>query len=197
MIIMSLCAGKSRTCALCVSSCASTARRGASVGQNGLMSDVDRTDLPGIGVRSEFRCVGGTRIGVLLHNDGRRDVLVYGDADPDAPVASLALGEGDARTLAELLGSAHVEQHGPSALNLAGLAIDWIEVGETSSIAGSTIGEAQIRDRTGASIVAMVRADAEPILAPGPDVQITAGDTIVAVGDESGVQRLRTVASGR
>ena len=48
------------------------------------MADVRETKLPGVGVRHEFTTADGTDIGVLVHHDGRREILVYDSDDPDA-----------------------------------------------------------------------------------------------------------------
>ena len=52
--------------------------------QNGAMADVRETKLPGVGVRHEFTTDDGTDLGVLVHHDGRREILVYDSDDPDA-----------------------------------------------------------------------------------------------------------------
>ena len=69
------------------------------------MGVVRETKLPGVGVRHEFTSERGENIGVLVHHDGRRDVLVYSADDPDACSATIELSRADTRTMSELLGS--------------------------------------------------------------------------------------------
>jgi K+/H+ antiporter YhaU regulatory subunit KhtT len=58
---------------------------------------------------------------------------------------------------------------------------DWIELPEYSPLTGKTIGELEVRARTGASIVAIVRE--ETVIAnPGPEVTIAPGDTVGVLG---------------
>ena len=68
------------------------------------MSQIEETTLPGVGVRHDFLCRSGRRVGVVSHNTGRRDLVVYDDRDPDAVKASVELSAEEARTLADLLG---------------------------------------------------------------------------------------------
>ena len=79
------------------------------------MTEVQETQLPGVGVRHDFETETGQRVGVVVHRDGRREVLVYDTDDPDACSSMLELSASDTRTVAELLGASQVEL-GPGAL---------------------------------------------------------------------------------
>lgn len=70
------------------------------------------------------------------------------------------------------------------------LEIEWYTVPPNSILAGQTIGEAAIRERTGASIVAMLRGP-DMQTNPGPEVVLTVGDTIATLGtaDQRGAFR--------
>jgi TrkA domain protein len=151
------------------------------------MATVSETPLPGLGVRFEFETKGGTRLGVLQHQTGRVDLLVYDPRDHDSVSESLALDEEDARTLAELLGSSRVVED--LGRLIEGLAIDWRPIGDDSPFAGRTIGDTGARTRTGVSIVAIVRGE-DPIPAPGPEHGLEAGDTLVVVGTPRGIEDL-------
>ena len=74
------------------------------------MSEVLETQLPGVGVRHEFDTDNGQRIGVIVHRDGRREVVVYHHDDPDACSTVLDLTAASARTIAELLGASQVSE---------------------------------------------------------------------------------------
>ena len=75
------------------------------------MARIEETRLPGIGTRHDFITSAGARIGVVTHRDGRRELLVFGERDPDECRATLELSEDDARALADLLGAAHLVVH--------------------------------------------------------------------------------------
>ena len=74
------------------------------------MSEVRETKLPGVGVRHEFDTESGTRVGVIVHRDGRREILVYDQHDPDACSTMVDLSAADTRTMSELLGSSQVTE---------------------------------------------------------------------------------------
>jgi CPA2 family monovalent cation:H+ antiporter-2 len=61
------------------------------------------------------------------------------------------------------------------------LQLSWIELPIDSALAGRTIGEAQIRTRSGASIVAILR-DGALLPNPGPEQPLSAGDQVAALG---------------
>jgi TrkA domain protein len=155
------------------------------------VADVRETPLPGVGVRHEFVTGDGREVAVLVHHDGRREILVYASDDPDTCHTVLSLSPDDARTMNELLGGSRVtEAIAVVQQEIEGLAIEWITVGAGSSSVGTSIGDGAYRTRTGASIVAVARGD-EPIPAPGPDFVFDPGDVVVAVGTVDGLAALR------
>jgi len=155
------------------------------------MTQVRETKLPGVGVRHDFTTQAGTEIGVLVHRDGRREILVYEGDDPDACTSLVALSASDSRTVSEMLGASQVtEVVSVVQQRIEGLAIEWIELADDASISGTTIGDGQYRTKTGASVVAVVRMD-ESIPAPGPDFELQHGDVVVAVGTNDGLTKLR------
>ncbi len=157
------------------------------------MTEVRETKLPGVGVRHEFTTREGNDMGVIVHHDGRREILVYGADDPDACASVVTMSEHDTQTLAEILGVSHVSETVSQIRHeIEGLAIDWIEVTSGSKLAQHSIGEGEIRTKTGASIVAVIRADT-PIPAPGPEFVLAPGDVAVAVGTHDGLGLVRSL----
>ena len=75
------------------------------------MTRIDETRLPGIGIRHDFVTASGTKIGVITYRDGRRELVVFDERDPDECRASLQLGEDDAHALADLLGGPQIIEH--------------------------------------------------------------------------------------
>ncbi|MDQ4082881.1 MAG: cation:proton antiporter [Actinomycetota bacterium] len=70
---------------------------------------------------------------------------------------------------------------------------DWIELPENSLLAGKKIGDLEVRTRTGASIVAVVRG--EGVTAnPGPEVALAPGDTIGVLGTADQRAAIRDLA---
>jgi len=154
------------------------------------VTEVTETQLPGVGVRHEFRTGAGEQVAVLSHRTGRREIAVYDRGDPDVCTTVLHLNSDDTHTLAELLGGSPVSEAVSGVQRLTGVAIDWIRIPTESTHAGSTIGDHRIRTRTGSSVVAIVRGD-ETVPAPGPDARLEGGDVVVAVGTSDGLRQMR------
>lgn len=145
------------------------------------MAEIRETELPGVGVCYDFPTRAGRRVGVVTRATGRRELVVYAQDDPDAVEHSIDLSEQEGHTLAQLLGGEEVSDRGPGSLQglIEGLSLDWLPVDR--DFTPRSIGDLEIRSRTGASIVAIVRGgQANPT--PGPDDELTPGDTAVVVG---------------
>lgn len=153
------------------------------------MTPVEETDLPGVGTRFAFETETRRTLGVIRHRDGRREVFVADGDDPDCVAVAVALQEGEAHLLADLLGGAEITREAADlAQGVAGLTVDWVE----ATAARRTIGDLQVRSRTGASIVAVLRGD-EPHPAPGPGFWLEAGDVALVVGTAAGVRAARAL----
>jgi TrkA domain protein len=143
-----------------------------------------------VGLRHDFRTRDGMLIGVISHRSGRSEVFVCAANDPDTPLETFELTEDERRALVEILGGSKIVQQLSSLQqHVEGLAIDWIPIPENSPYAGRPLGDTAARSRTGVSIVAVLRnGSATP--APGPEVELASGDTLVVVGTAQGIQRL-------
>ena len=157
------------------------------------MTEVRETKLPGVGVRHEFTTGEGNDMAVVVHHDGRRELMAYDLDDPDSCSSLVSLSEHDTQTLAEILGVSHVsETVGEIRQDFDALAIEWVELVESSALAHTAIGSAHLRTETGASIVAVIR-DELPIPSPGPEFVLEAGDVVVAVGSQESLTAIRSL----
>lgn len=157
------------------------------------MAEVTETQLPGVGVRYEFTTDDDERVGVLWHHSGRREIVVYDRDDPDVGRTVMHLSSDDSHTLTELLGATQVsEAIGAMQQRIEGLALEWVEVTAQSPLAGRTIGDGQLRTKTGASVVAVIRKTTTEA-APGPDFVLQPADVVVAVGTPEGLEQVRSV----
>lgn len=153
------------------------------------MGVVEETDLPGVGVRYDFRTESGAQLGVLVHRNGARDLLLFSESDPDSCVATLRLAEDDARTLADLLGAPLVTRHLAAATaQIEGLVLNWVKILEESPLAGMSLRNAAVHTRTGVSVVGLIRQD-HTVPAPGAEDVLNAGDTVIVVGTKEGLDR--------
>ncbi|MDF2712073.1 MAG: potassium transporter TrkA [Nonomuraea muscovyensis] len=144
--------------------------------------DVEQTALPGIGLRHEFTTQSGKRVGVVSHRTGRRDLVIYDREDPDRVCETVKLNDEEAEALVELLGAPRIVQR----LNqlheqVEGLVSLQLPIPPGSPYVGRPMGDARVRTRTNASIVAVVRAG-QVFASPGPDFVFAGNDTVVVVG---------------
>lgn len=158
--------------------------------------EIFETSLPGIGVRYEFDTEDDRRIGVLVHRDGRRDVLVYSAEDVDSCSETLRLSTAESASLVELLGGTKItERLSDLRYAVQGLSIDWVSLNANSPLVGKTIGDGKIRTMSGASVVAILRSgDSYP--GPGPDFLLLENDTALVVGSVEGVALARKIIAG-
>jgi TrkA domain protein len=149
--------------------------------------DLEETRLPGIGLRHDFVTEHGQRVGVVSQRSGARELVVYDPEDADACRAVVSLTPQESDVLAELLGAAPVvERLARLREQVEGMATEGLLITEESPYDGRTLGDAGIRTRTGASVVAVVRGgDLHP--SPAPDFRFQTGDRVVVVGTEDGV----------
>ncbi|MDE0654659.1 MAG: potassium transporter TrkA [bacterium] len=152
------------------------------------MRKVTETDLPGVGIRFDLQTDAGRCIGVVAHQTGRRDLVIYDERDIDRACESVELTEDEGHTLGELLGGSPVLEHLDDAVHqLEDIVISWITIDSQSALGGLTLAEAALRTRTGAGVVALVsESGSTPI--PGGEERLEPGDTAVVVGVPSAVK---------
>ncbi|MFI7056459.1 cation:proton antiporter regulatory subunit [Streptosporangium canum] len=144
--------------------------------------EVEQTALPGIGLRHEFTTRSGRRIGIVSHRTGRRDLVIYDPTDPDRACETVKLNDEEADALCELLGAPRIVQR-LNALHreVEGLVSLQLPILPGTSYDGRPMGDARVRTRTGASIVAVVRAG-QVFASPGPGFVLAGDDVVVVVG---------------
>lgn len=159
--------------------------------------EIFESRLPGIGVRYEFTSAAGAHIGVLVRRDGRREVLLYDEDDPDSCRASLLLSAEDAVALVELLGGSKVtERLGDLRHEVEGLSIEWVTIPSEGGLSSRSIGDGRVRTATGASVVAVIRGSAS-FPGPGPDFVLQPGDVALVTGSAEGVHLASVILTGR
>ncbi|MCP2358790.1 TrkA domain protein [Nonomuraea thailandensis] len=120
----------------------------------------------------------------MSHRTGRRDLVIYDKEDPDAVCQTVKLNDEEADALAELLGAPRiVARLNQLHQQVEGLVSVQLPIPAGSPYAGRPMGEARVRTRTSASIVAVVRSG-QVFASPGPDFPFNAGDIVVVVGGE-------------
>ncbi|GAA0360247.1 cation:proton antiporter regulatory subunit [Microbispora corallina] len=157
--------------------------------------EVERTALPGIGLQHVLTTERRRQVGVISHHTGRRDLVVYDKEDPDTCVVTVALTAEEANALAELLGTGRVvERLAELQRQVEGLVTEQIPIAPGSPYTGRPLGDARVRTRSGASIVAVVR-DGQVVASPRPDFRFEAGDVVVVVGTAEGTAAVADILS--
>lgn len=153
------------------------------------MAEIEETKLPGVGVRHDFPTKAGRRVGVITHRAGHRELLLYDPDDPDTCTETVRLDESETQALAELLGASQVTASlSQLQQSVEGLAIDWVGLGRDWWCVGRSLGDTQLRRRTGVSVVALIR-DETTIPSPMPDQVLLPADTAVVVGTPPAIKR--------
>lgn len=149
--------------------------------------NVEETELPGLGVRKDFVTASGRRIGVVELREGESELFVSTWDDPDTCQASIPLTADEASTLGNLLGGQNIAMRLAEAhREVPGIVTRQFSITPDSPFVNQTMGKAQIRTRSGVSIVAIMR-EGEVVPSPAPDVVLHVGDLLVAVGTQEGL----------
>ncbi|MFC8039954.1 cation:proton antiporter regulatory subunit [Paenarthrobacter sp. NPDC057355] len=149
--------------------------------------NVEETELPGLGIRKDFVTASGRRIGVVELREGETELFVSTWDDPDTCQASIPLTADEASTLGNLLGGQHIAMRLAEAhREVPGIVTRQFSITADSPFVNQAMGKAQIRTRSGVSIVAIMR-EGEVVPSPAPDVVLHTGDLLVAVGTQEGL----------
>lgn len=142
------------------------------------------SDLPGVGKKFEIELDDGSRLIIVTHNTGKREV--YLKANPDADGDKLfEASDRLARKIGTILEGAYfqpVKTERVETMLSDDTFLEWYGVTSEAEIAGQSIADARVRERTGASIVAIQRDD-ELLSSPEPETVLEVGDTVVVIGD--------------
>jgi TrkA domain protein len=154
--------------------------------------ELKETRLPGVGVKWVMTPASGSRVTVIQHNDGEREVYVHRRVRDDEPAVVLELHDDEARQLGALLGGAYERPKIVEELEMAlgEFQIEWIKVPNGSWVNGRTLADCAFRKRTGVTVIAILR-ESESIAGAQPDDVILDGDTIVVVGKAGQFREVR------
>lgn len=150
---------------------------------------IKETELPGIGKKFQIETRSGDKMVIVVHDDGRREIYHFDSNDPEESISMVTLDDTEARCVAGILGGM---VYVPKALETVEMALDdmvfeWYKVEKDAQAIGKTIGDLDIRKKTGAVIIAIIKKE-EKVLNPGPEEIITPGATFVVLGDRKQVK---------
>ena len=159
-----------------------------------MAQELRETRLPGVGTKFTFTTDHGSRVAVIQHLDGSRELYVFRHTGDEEPTAVLQLEDDESRQLGAILGGAYERPKIVEELEMAlgEFQIEWIRVPNDSWVNGRTLADCGFRKRTGVTVIAILR-ESESIAGAQPDDVILDGDTIVVVGKAGQFGKVRTL----
>jgi TrkA domain protein len=161
------------------------------------MAEITENELPGIGKKFTLETAEGGTVTVIIHLTGRRD-FYYTVDDSDNPTV-FALTDEEARRLSAVLGDTFYK---PAQVDMlrsaipAGGGIDMVQIKEGSAAAGRTLGELDVRRKTGVTVLSVQRGD-EKISNPPAGTKLLKDDLLIVMGGADELKRLdRLVKKG-
>jgi TrkA domain protein len=157
---------------------------------------VYEAEVPGVGRKFELELDGEERLIIIIHHDGKREVYYRPEQNADGEKL-FSLDAKQARQAGSILEGAYFQ---PVDLDerqvpIGESIIDWLEVSAASALAGQTLQESNIRQLTGASVIAIQRGS-ETIANPRAEVTIEADDILVSIGTRNELGKLSDLIEG-
>jgi len=158
--------------------------------------EVREATLPGIGKKYVMPLRAGGNVAIIVRPDGERQLFHFLQ-DEDRPCDVVKVERDEAQQLANLLGTAMVgaPELDKLELVLGALEIEWVGVDPSSDLVGRTLADSRLRQRSGASVVAVIRGE-EAIPNPPIDTTFEAGDTLLLIGDDEQTDAARRLIEG-
>lgn len=157
------------------------------------MSIVRESDLIGIGKKYQIETEAGDHVVLVIHDDGRRELYRY-DQEESESKCVMTLSDEESRQVAGIIGGLSYKPKALETIEVAldDLSIEWIKVSEDSPSIGKSIGELEVRKRTGASIIAAIK-EGDSIINPGPDYVMNADTTMVVAGKRNHIKLIKEI----
>ncbi|GAA4846583.1 cation:proton antiporter regulatory subunit [Paenibacillus vulneris] len=157
---------------------------------------IRETDLPGIGKKFQVTTRGGEKLVIVVHDDGRRECFHYDHPLADEYVSMISLDDDEARFVAGIIGGMTYKPKALETIEMAldDLIIEWYRVEADFASVGKTIGELDIRQACGVTIIAVVeKLSGVKQINPGPDIVLTADSILIVAGERRQHKQFKTI----
>ncbi len=127
---------------------------------------------------------------VVIYNSGKREIYLM--SDEEDVLCVIELTEDQAKELGLVLAGLSYQPLPSEKMEIImkEMVMEWIQIKQGSVFIGKTIAELDVRKKTGASIVALIRRE-RIVPSPDPNKEVfEEGDTIVAVGTRAHIKNL-------
>lgn len=153
---------------------------------------MNESELPGVGVKYWTKLDNGKVITIIKHESGRFEIA-YSLPETEIPEYYIELNEEEAIEVGSILAQkVHQKIVEKMDVLIKNLIIEWFKI--PNSFEPKTIGDIQIRKRTGVSVVAIIR-DKETIPGPGPQDSIFPQDVLLIVGKKESIEAFKRLFS--
>jgi TrkA domain protein len=144
---------------------------------------VYESDLPGVGKKFEVELNDDSRLVVVIHNTGRREVYLRPDDDSDSEKL-FEMSDRLARQVGTILEGAYFQPIRTDTIDTVlgdDTLLEWVKLSTDSPVVGKTLAESNVRANTGATVVAIQR-EGDTISSPDANTDLEADDILIVVG---------------
>lgn len=153
------------------------------------MGQIREAELPGLGKKFLVDLESGERLGIVVYDEGERELFFFSPLNKDEPLCSATLSDQEARQVGSIIGGSFYQPRFLEKLEtaMADLHIEWLTVKEGSAVVNKTIGELGLRKNYGVTVIAVIEGGEKwkkkcSAINPGPSFVFAPGQIVIVAG---------------